>query len=103
VEAVEQTLNVKAASAIAGIIGTLGKAGEDEFLFVRDAVAVNIFEIPNVRSGAHEQAAVVPKQGGRPRQILCKDRALIEVAVSIGIDEQANSPQPFVAPLGVVA
>src|SRR5437879_1343543 len=97
VEAVEQSLNIEAATA--GIIRTLGKAGEDELLLVRDAVIVGVLEIPNVRSGADEEAAVVAEKGGGPRKVFCEDRAFIEVAVAIGIHQEANAPQPFVAAL----
>src|SRR5437588_7193100 len=103
VEAVEQSLNIEASTAVTGIILSLGKACKDELLFVGDAVIVCVFEIPNVGSGADEEAAIVVEEGGGPRQVFCKNGALIEVAVAIGIHQEANAPQPFVAALRVVA
>src|SRR5437763_1380010 len=93
VEAVEQSLNIEAATAITGIIRTLGKACEDELLFVSDAVAVRVSEIPNVGGGADEQSSVIPKQGRGPWKIFCENGAFIEVAVAIGIDQEANSAE----------
>src|SRR5436190_1535108 len=103
VETIEQTLNVKAATAIVGIIRTLGKAGEDKLLFVRDAVVVGVLEIPNIGSGADEEAAIIPKQRRGPWEVFGENGALVEVAVAVGVDQEANAPQPFVAPLGVIA
>src|SRR3954467_5578933 len=103
IEAVEQTLNVEPSTAIAGIIRALSEACEDELLFVGDAVAVGVFEIPDVGRTSDEEAAIVVKEGGGPRKVFCEDGALIEVAVAIAIDQETNAAETFVAALRIIA
>ena len=103
IETVEQTLNVETAAAVTGIVRPLGKACEQELLFVRDAVVIGISEIPDIGRGSHKEPAIVIKQRRRPGKVFCKDCALIEVTVTVRIDEQANAAEAFVAALGIVA
>src|SRR3954454_2388106 len=101
IETIEKALNVEPFVLIFSRV--LRKTSEDQFLLVSDGVVVRVFEIPDIRRRADEDAAVVTDHCRRPGQPFGKNGALIKVTIAVRVFEQSNASEPFIATLRIIA
>ena len=101
VERVHHRLDVQLVRRVWRVVA--GKAAEDHFAHVGDAIAVRILEIENVRRGTDEHAAVPADDRSRPRHVLREDGALVETPVAIAVLQQSHAPELFGTALRIVA
>ena len=99
VEAPEKTvgqgLHVQAGHARA-------EAGEDHLALIGPAIAVRVAEPEDVGRGRDEDAAARTDDGRGPREAFGVDGGFVEPSVAVGVLEQADASQLFVAAFGVV-
>ena len=69
----------------------LPKAGKNFFANVGPVVAIGVLEIPNIRRGRHENAALPATNPRGPRKAFRQKIALIENAVAIRIHQFAHA------------
>ena len=91
-ERVEQALHVAAS-----------EARKDVLLLVGFAIAVGVLEIEDVRRSADKHTAVVAGDRGGPRQPVGVDRALVELAVFVGVHQQPNLAEILVVVFRIAA
>ena len=61
------------------------KSGEDDFAYVRFAVACGILEVPNIRSTSNEYATFPGKNSVGEGKTICEGCAFFKTTVAIGI------------------
>ena len=75
----------------------LAEPGEDPALDVGPVVAVGVAEVPDVGRRGDEDAPLPDGDAGRPGELVGEDVALVERAVAVAVDQQADTADRRVA------
>ena len=79
-----------------GLHVQLLETAEDFLAHVRFAVAIGVFEIPNIRRSRDIHAVFPASDAGRPRQVLSEDRRLVEDTIIVRVLQQSHAANRLV-------